>query len=88
LGSIYVNYGVTALITTFGFVWLRFGLEFEGPAVLMGFSAFCVLFPIVFFRHARSLWLVLDCVFDSSALEDRIDVASRSEHPPTADAGP
>jgi hypothetical protein len=74
LGSIYINYGVTALMTTIGFVWLRFGLEVEGPPLLIGFSAYCLLFPIVFFRHARALWLVMDCVLDSSALEDRVDV--------------
>lgn len=84
LGSIYINYGVTALITTFGFVWLRFGLDVEGRPLLIGFSAFCLLFPVVFFRHARALWLVLDCVLDSSTLEDRVRLSGVSQ----ADAVP
>ena len=26
--------------------------------------SFCLIFPLIFFRYARSLWLALDCFFD------------------------
>lgn len=82
LGSIYINYGVTSLITTIGFVWLRFGREVDGRTLLIGFSVFCLLFPIAFFRHARALWLVMDCVFDASTLTDRVKVPRDCEGNP------
>src|SRR5215471_5649637 len=66
LGSIYVNYGVTALAITIAWVVLRFGCGVESRWLLLGLLAFCVLFQTLFFRHARALWLAMDCRFDSS----------------------
>lgn len=71
LGSIYVNYGVTALASTVGWVALRFGYGLETRGLLLGFAAFCVVFPVLFFRHARALWLVMDGMFDDSLFTDR-----------------
>ena len=64
LGSTYINYGVTAATTTFAYVALYFGAGFEKQALLPGLLIFCLIFPLVFFRFARSLWLSLDCFFD------------------------
>lgn len=64
LGSTYINYGVTALITTASYVLFHFALQWENGQLLPGLIAFCLIFPLVFFRFARSLWLSLDCYID------------------------
>lgn len=68
LGSIYVNYGLTALVTTVGYLILRLGFEVEGRTLLYIFTAFCIVFPAFFFRYARALWLAMDCNFDPTAM--------------------
>ena len=64
LGSTYINYGVTAVLPTGMYVVLLFGFGIEKEWILPGLLAFCLNFPLVFFRFARSLWLSLDCFFD------------------------
>lgn len=64
LGSTYVNYGITAGVTTVAYVGLHFGAGVSNRLLLPGLAGFCVVFPLVFFRFARSLWLNLDCLFD------------------------
>jgi apolipoprotein N-acyltransferase len=71
LGSIYVNYGLTALLTTIGWVALRFGYGLDSGAVLLGLALFCLIFPALFFRHARALWLAIDCRFDRSLFDNQ-----------------
>jgi len=64
LGSIYINYGLTAALMTIGYMTLLFRFEME-PNLLMGLSfAFAVLFPILFFPFARCLWLAFDLAWD------------------------
>lgn len=59
LGSIYVNYGITVLLT--GAIYAAIlGLGGSHEAALATCLAVAVLFPVVFFRHARSLLLALD----------------------------
>ena len=74
LGSTYINYGITALLTTVSFVVMRFGLGWEKESLLPGLLAFCLIFPLVFFRFARSLWLSIDTFIDrvgaSEAMSD------------------
>jgi uncharacterized protein (DUF983 family) len=60
LGSIYVNYAATGLIASVLYLapmlWTGRPITWLiGPVV-----GFCVVFPIVFFRYARSLWLAFD----------------------------
>lgn len=64
LGSTYINYGVTAFITTVSYVLLRFGAGYAKELLLPGLLIFCLIFPLVFFRFARSLWLSIDCCLD------------------------
>lgn len=64
LGSIYINYGLTALLTTVSYVVLNFVYEVPQKPLLAGMTAFCVLFPVWFFRYARSLWLGMDEFID------------------------
>ncbi|MFM7057009.1 MAG: DUF983 domain-containing protein [Planctomycetota bacterium] len=72
LGSTYINYGVTTLSTTATYIWLRFGLGVPRNLLVPGLAAFCVIFPLVFFRYSRSLWLSFDCWLDRhGALDGR-----------------
>ena len=66
LGSIYINYGLTAFLTSVGWVTLRFAYGIESRWLAVAFGAFCVLFPMLFFRYARALWLAMHCRFDAS----------------------
>lgn len=64
LGSIYVNYGLTALVVTVVYVAaLSLGYG-RSRSLLWIMAAFCVAFPLWFFRYARSLWLGLDHYVD------------------------
>jgi hypothetical protein len=60
VGAIYLNYGATVLLALGG-TWLLdrwLGLTLAAQlAVGVGVAA---LVPLLFFRHARSLWLGLD----------------------------
>lgn len=63
LGSIYFNYGLTALVTAIAYPVLMFqGVpdKYLMPATL----AWAILFPLWFFRYARSLWLGFDQYVD------------------------
>ncbi len=64
LGSIYANYGLTALIVTGAFFALFFteALPEEWTKGLL--LAFSLLFPLWFFRYARGIWLAIDVYFD------------------------
>lgn len=64
LGSIYINYGLTAFITTAVYLGLFLGAGVDPDRLLWGVLAFCVLFPLWFFRYARSLWVGFDQYFD------------------------
>ena len=60
LGSIYFNYGLTALIVAIVYPVLLFGYGLPETPLLVGAGIFTLLFPMLFFRHARSLWLGFD----------------------------
>ncbi len=72
LGSTYINYGVTTLTATWSWILLRFVMGYDRRILIPALAAFCVIFPVVFFRYARSLWLSLDTFFDrQGAMEHR-----------------
>jgi uncharacterized protein (DUF983 family) len=60
LGSIYFNYGLTALIVAIAYPVLLFGFNVPETPLLVGAAVFVLLCPMLFFRHARSLWLGFD----------------------------
>ena len=60
LGSIYFNYGLTAMLVAIGYPLLVFGFRLPADVVLWVALLFCVLFPLWFFRYARSLWIGFD----------------------------
>ena len=59
LGSVYANYAATVLSTTAAFVVLVFGYGYSKDVVIWGCAGFTVIFPVWFFRYARSIWLSL-----------------------------
>jgi uncharacterized protein (DUF983 family) len=61
VGAIYINYGVTVLLTLAGFQVLD--LLFA-PTVIQQLALwipFAAVFPIFFYRYSKSLWLSMDC---------------------------
>lgn len=80
LGSTYINYGLTAGTTTVSYVTLHFGLGVSNSVLMPALLLFCAVFPLVFFRYARSLWLSLDCCFDRVGAEESL-AASRQSSP-------
>jgi hypothetical protein len=60
LGSIYINYGLTTLIVSIAYPVLLFGYGFPETPLLIGALAFVVVFPVLVFPWARSLWLGFD----------------------------
>lgn len=92
LGSIYANYALTVLITTVSFVLLVFGAGFDKDVVIRGCLAFAVLFPLWFFRYARSIWLSLmyqvnssDFVTNDNASTSRMNTAQPLANPSSSD---
>jgi uncharacterized protein (DUF983 family) len=64
LGSIYYNYGLTSLIVMIAYPILLFSGAMTNDALLYASLAFVVVFPLWFFRYARSLWLGFDQLWD------------------------
>ncbi len=64
LGSIYVNYGLTAFVVAIAYPLLVFYFEFAEKQVLLATTLGVILFPVWFFRYARSLWLSFDQFVD------------------------
>jgi len=70
LGSIYVNYGLTALLVTAGYLSLFFSEAIGQTALLWLCVGFCFLFPLLFFRYARAVWVAVDLYFDPQRTEE------------------
>jgi len=81
LGSTYINYGVTAGLTTVTYVVLHFGFGWPNQVLMPALMSFCLVFPLVFFRYARSLWLTFDCFFDRLGARQVIMASQQSESP-------
>jgi SNF family Na+-dependent transporter len=69
LGSTYINYGFVALTLTVAYVGLHFGAEIGNEILMPILVAYCVLMPILLFRHSRAWWLALDCFFDPTSFD-------------------
>jgi hypothetical protein len=64
VGAIYVNYAATVLTALPGFFLLDHYAEVSLRLQLILWGAFATIFPILFFRHSRSLWLCMAYLFD------------------------
>ena len=84
LGSIYFNYGLTALIVTLGYVATMIATDWSESTRLVLFGLFALCFPLWYFRYARSLWLGFDHFFDPFDGELGKDAAA--EKPPRDDS--
>jgi uncharacterized protein (DUF983 family) len=78
LGSTYINYGATTLLTTWSYIVLRFGLQIPKSLLIPVLAGFCVIFPVVFFRYARSLWLSFDCYLDRTGALESLSESEKS----------
>jgi len=64
LGSIYFNYGMTSLLVVVLYFSLYFSETLAGSQLVVLLGIFALLFPVWFFRYARSLWIAFDERFD------------------------
>lgn len=60
LGSIYLNYGVTVIVTGVLYAALVGGLRVSPETALAACLVVAVMLPVLLFRHARSLLLAID----------------------------
>ncbi len=72
LGSIYFNYGLTSLLMTAAFLSLFLGFDVSPDKLVWPLTGFCLLFPLWFFRYARSLWFGMDYYFDPQHRSGRL----------------
>lgn len=70
LGSVYINYGITAATMTVIFIILKVGFKLPMQTIIWPLFAFCLIFPVLIFHHARALWLAIDCQLDRSVMDD------------------
>lgn len=71
LGSMYINYGATALTMTVAYVLLHFQLGIDNRTLMAPLLGFCIIFPVFAFRYSRALWLGFDCFFDLTGFENQ-----------------
>ncbi|HEX6438674.1 MAG TPA: DUF983 domain-containing protein [Candidatus Binatia bacterium] len=64
IGAIYINYAATVLIAVPGFFIMSIFTNLTIDQQLWIWISFAVIFPLLFFHHSRSLWLVLDHIFN------------------------
>ena len=81
LGSVYINYGLTALVICVVYPILIYRATITPRALLISATIFMIIFPIWFFRYARALW----CGFDEW-VDPVPDDASKAGPPPAADS--
>jgi uncharacterized protein (DUF983 family) len=67
LGSIYFNYGITAMLVVAMFFTFFFTEWLTGNQSLWALSAFALVFPLWFFRYARALWIAFDELWDPTS---------------------
>jgi ABC-2 type transport system ATP-binding protein len=63
LGAIYINYAATVVCMLVGFFVLDYFIKLSLTYQIVVWSSFGVVFPMMFFRYSRSLWLCLDYIF-------------------------
>ena len=64
IGSIYFNYGVTALLVIVAYFAFFFSEALTDRQLLVVMTAFALVFPLWFFRYARALWIAFDELWD------------------------
>lgn len=64
VGAMYVNYAATVLLALPGYFVLDHWAGLSLGRQLLLWGAFCVIFPLWFYRYSKSLWLAMDYFFD------------------------
>jgi uncharacterized protein (DUF983 family) len=64
LGAMYINYGVTVVLALLGSFALEYWTRPSLTQHLVLWIGFCTVFPVLFFRHSRGMWLGFDFIFD------------------------
>jgi uncharacterized protein (DUF983 family) len=64
VGAMYINYAATVVIAVPGFFVLDAFTHITIDQQLALWIPFTIIFPLLFFHHSRSLWLVLDHWFN------------------------
>lgn len=64
VGAMYINYAATVGIAVPGYFLLDVFTTLTINQQLAIWVPFAVIFPLLFFHHARSLWLVMDHFFN------------------------
>ncbi len=64
VGAIYINYAATAILMMGGYLLLNAYTTLSLTTLLVVWSVFGIVFPLLFFRYSRSLWLAIDHLFD------------------------
>jgi uncharacterized protein (DUF983 family) len=66
VGAMYINYGVTATVElAYGIPMAERGVSLT--ALTIPLAAFGLIFPLLFFRYSKSLWLGIDLYLTSLA---------------------
>lgn len=69
LGAMVIGYGATALPMIPLFVLVFMG-RVRVPVAIGGMAVWSIIFPLIFFRESRSLWLMFFFLFFRSELPD------------------
>jgi len=73
LGSIYINYGLTAVLMTAGYM-LGVVFKWAAPSTLLWTAfGFTIVFPLLMFPFSRTLWLAFDLAWDPPEQSDFVD---------------
>jgi uncharacterized protein (DUF983 family) len=65
VGAIYLNYAATIAIVVPGYFILDYYTQASLKTQLVLWSTIAALFPVIFFRYSKGLWLALGYLLDS-----------------------
>ncbi len=86
LGSIYLNYGATVILTGGLYAVLVLGMGLSTETALAACLVAAVVFPILFFRHARSFLLALDSSVNQDQTGQTLTDQDHVDEAPALDA--
>ncbi len=88
LGSAYIGYGVLAITLIAAYMALRYGAGFTNRTLAAPLTAYAVVFALIFFRYARSLWLGMDYFLDPTGFDPATEDSPPSDEQPAPTGRP
>jgi ABC-2 type transport system ATP-binding protein len=88
LGAIYINYAATVGCMLAGFFALDYWVNLSLTYQIIVWSGFGVVFPMLFYRYSKSLWLCLDYLFspvEEASVEMRAPRSNPDADPPAVE---